>query len=163
MKPIKNHGVTLIELVIVISVISILVVALGFEFSGWMGSYRIESQVKELYTDLMNSKVRAMQRNRAHFVVINANNYQVFEDTNESGQFDGGDIPLASFANQKIFEFPVDPASWTGTVTLDSRGLVVPNSVIRFDIRNNNPDYDCLLLFPTRINMGRWNGTCIAR
>lgn len=171
----NSKGITLIELLVFVTIIGILITALGFSFQGWLGGYRIESQVKEMYADLMNARLRAMQQNRAHFVVVtdNPNNpsrrfedtYQIFEDTNEDGQFNAGDTPLRSFANPKTLEFPIDPASWTGTVTMDTRGLIAPNNTnIRFDIGNNNPDYDCLLLSPTRINIGRlWNGACVAR
>ena len=160
----NNKGLTIIELLIVISIIAILSIAFGFSFQGWMGSYRIENQVKEMYADFMNARVKAMNRNRAHFVVITATTYQIFEDTNENETFDSGvDTALMTFANPKTIEFPVEASSWTGTETINARGLIAPSNTIRFDIGNNNPDYDCLLLLPTRINIGRWNGTCIER
>lgn len=149
----KEEGITLIELIIVISIIGILVVALGFSFQGWMGGYKIESQVKEMHADLMNARVRAMQRNRAHFVVVTANNYQIFEDINENNVND--DAALAGWTTPKALQYAV--ASGAGTVTMSTRGIVSPNGTIQFNIGTNTPDYDCIVLFATRINMGKWN------
>ena len=160
----NTRGVTLTELIVVIAIIGILVVALGFTFEGWIGGYRIEVQSKEMYADLMNARARAMQRGRAHFVVINANNYQIFEDTNESGGAanDAGDLPIAGFTNVKALQYAV--ASGAGTVTMSTRGLVNPSNTISFNIGTNNPDYDCIVLFDTRINMGQMSGvTCVVK
>lgn len=158
MKVSDKYGITLIELMIVISIIGILAVALGFSFQGWIGSYKVESQIKEFYSDLMNARVLAMQRNRSHFIVLNNNNYQVFEDTNENGTYDAGtDVALASFATPKTLQYP---SLWNGTMTMDRRGLISPNNTtISFNFGTNNPDYDCLFLLDTRIYMGKLNGT----
>lgn len=153
----RQDGLTLIELIVVISIMGILVVALGFSFQGWMGSYRAESQTKEMYVDLMNARAMAMQRNRAHFVVVTANNYSIFEDTNENGAYNAGtDNAMVKFTNPKLLNYP---SLWVGTVTMDTRGFVSPNNSIFFDIGSNNPDCDCIVLFETRINIGKWNGT----
>lgn len=148
----NNKGITLIELVVVVTIIGILVAALGFTFQAWAANYNIESQTKTLYMDLMNSRARAMQRNRSHFVVVSANNYQVIEDTNESGTKNAGDTTVGTTTLNY-------PSLWTGTVTMDNRGLVSPNNTLRFDVGTNTPDYDCIVLFATRINMGKLNTT----
>ena len=154
---INNNGVTLIELIVAASVVIIIVVALGFSFEGWMGGYRIENQAKEMYADLMNARARAMERNSCHFVVVTANNYQIFEDANENCAYDAvTDTALPAFTSAKTLTYT---SNWTGTVTMDTRGIVSTNNTIRFDIGTNTPDYDCIVLFATRINMGKWNGT----
>ncbi len=125
-----------------------------------MGGYKIERQAKEMYVDLMNARARAMERNRDHFVVVSTNNYQIFEDTNENGTYNAGtDTAIAGFTNPKTLTYPLDPSSFAGTVTMDIRGIVSPNNTILFNIGTNNPDYDCIVLFTTRINIGKWNGT----
>ena len=78
-------GVTLIELIIVIAIVGILVVALGFSYTGWMGKYRAESQTKDIYTELLNARARAMNRNRIHFVNFpSTTSYEVYEDTSNA-------------------------------------------------------------------------------
>ena len=160
----NTRGVTLVELIIVISIIGILVIALGFSFEGWVGKYRVENQTKEMYADLMNARANAMSRKRAHFVVVAAGNYQIFEDTDESGGYNAGDSPISGFVGTKTLQYPIAAGEWTGTVTMSTRGLVNPNNTIRFDIGTNNPDYDCIVMFDTRINMGLWTGgACVAK
>jgi prepilin-type N-terminal cleavage/methylation domain-containing protein len=170
----NNRGITLIELLVVVTIIGILVVALGFEFSGWMGRYRIESQVKEMYVDLMNARTRAMQRNRAHIADFpTADSYRVREDTNEdfNPAVLAGDTILPSFPKTVQYDiigavelsFDASGLVYSGAppVLIDSLVPVVINLTLPPDV---TPDYDCIELGPTRINMGLMTGgACVAR
>lgn len=156
----NNRGITLIELIVVVTIVSILVVALGFEFQGWMGRYRVESQIKNLYMDMMNTRTRAMQRNRTHFVTIpSTTSYSIFEDNNPAPDGDG------SVANE-ITPLPTYPKTveyamnWNGggtTITLDRGGLVSPSGTLYLTTTVDS-DYDCIVVSPTRINMGKCSG-----
>jgi prepilin-type N-terminal cleavage/methylation domain-containing protein len=160
----KDDGITLIELIVVISVIGVLAVALGFQFQGWMGSYKVESQIKEMYVDLMNARAMAMQKNRMHFVVLGAKQYTLYEDTNPAP--DGNETLETSSDSQvlqKTTDYDIVPALEAGVTqfSFDKDGLIsdVSNgATIRFS-STVAPDYDCIELSPTRINMGKWNGT----
>lgn len=161
----KEDGLTLLELVIGISVIAILVVVLGFQYRNWMGRYRIETQVKQMHTDLMNARARAMTMNRVHFATGTANDYTIYEDTNPAP--DGnGTLEIGSDTMLPAYPKPVEYAiNWTGTgnqINFDRRGLIGPTGSIRL-ISTVDADYDCLTLSQTRINMGKWNGTCVER
>lgn len=75
-----NRGMTLIELIVVITVVGILIAAISTDFLGWRSKYKVESQMKEMYIDLMNARSRAMERNRLHFVTLTQSQYTINED-----------------------------------------------------------------------------------
>jgi type IV fimbrial biogenesis protein FimT len=188
----SNRGMTLIELMLTISVAGILVVALAFEFRGWIGRYGVEVQTKELYTDIMNARAGALQKKRTHFVQLTGpTTYSVFEDDSDgAGESLNGDGILQPGVNCTdlntdclLEEFPktVDfDLRWDGAViaaprniTFTPRGLVTTNGEISVFVDRNGdgdqdffPDYGCIIIHTTRINPGVWNDTtnaCDAR
>ena len=81
----SQRGVTLIELMIVLAIAAILMVAAGFEYSGWKGRYNVEKTIKDLYSSLTDARTRAMQTNRAHFFDISPDGmyYRVSDDNSD--------------------------------------------------------------------------------
>lgn len=162
----KNKGITLVELLIIISIIGILIVAMGFSYQGWMGRYRIESQTKELYSDLMEAKTRAMTRHRIHFVILESTRYAVYDDNNPSPdgngtlETDSDELILQKGLKYGLKLLPVGTSSLPETITIDTRGLMFPQRDFRID-NNITPDYDCIMITQARIRMGKWeNNKC---
>ncbi|MEK6775545.1 MAG: GspH/FimT family pseudopilin [bacterium] len=161
-----NRGFTLIELLIVVVIIGILALLLGTSFQGTTAGYRIEDEVKELHADLMTARSRALNLQRVQFVQvnagINAGNYQIYDDTNQNGALNIGAGDTALFSSAKT----LSDNFIAGAVTyvMNTRGLVTNTGTILFDKDTFTPDYDCILLSQTRINMGQWNGTlCVIK
>jgi prepilin-type N-terminal cleavage/methylation domain-containing protein len=152
----NRSGFTLIELLAVITIFSILTIALSFEYVGWQNRYEIESQVKELYNDLMEAKIKSMQRNRSHFVVMETDKYTTYEDTDPAPDGNGtlsttDDTKLAERYNEEYNDF-----AWNGgdSIEFTSRGLSISNKTICI-FSDDVPDYDCVVISPTRINLGK--------
>jgi prepilin-type N-terminal cleavage/methylation domain-containing protein len=180
MKMIKNSGITLIELIVAISVVGILAAAFAFEFKGWMGSYKVESQIKEMYVDLMNARTRAMQKNRMHFVSLTTTQYTINEDIStwpdgDENLTSADDVRPSGYTDpipllQKNLN-PTHPITWNGgaQIDFDKRGLSNVNKTIcsNTDI---DADYNCIEISASRINLGKltkkipspFNGACDA-
>ena len=153
---INKNGVTLIELVVAVAVIGILVLALGFSFEGWMGRYKAESQIKELYSDLMNAKVTAMQRNRTSFVSLTTTRYTVYEDTNPAPDGDG---LLQTASDRRILRKDLEansPITWSGAAQIEFNKKGIANSDKTIcSSKDADADYDCIEISALKINTGK--------
>lgn len=154
------QGFSLIELIIVIAIIGVLFALAGIEFNNWIKRYNVESEIKEMYVDLMNTRARAMQRNRTHFIIFATNTYTVYEDTNPAPDGDGtlqtgSDTQVASLSRTIQ-----DTINWTGSgnISFDSRGLASPAGSLYLST-TSVPEYDCIVVYYTRLNLGKWSGS----
>jgi prepilin-type N-terminal cleavage/methylation domain-containing protein len=169
----RNKGITLIELLVVVAVVGILAVALGFSYVGWQGRYRVEKVTKDLYTDLMDARTRALTQSRTYFVDFNTpappagqGCYRVIEDTNGDGALNNGDtivIPppptVLPLTNQKTVEYALDENITGTTVRFNTRGVTTNLGSINFTLPPDvDPDYDCIVISQMRINIGKWDG-----
>jgi prepilin-type N-terminal cleavage/methylation domain-containing protein len=163
-------GITLLELMVVIAISSILMGIGGFAVQDFRDRYNVESQVRQMHVDMMNARVRALQRNKLCFVTVTNNGYQITEDTNDSGGNapDAGDTAL--WPEPKQFKFQ---SRWAGMFIMEENGIVSLSTrpilinaavAIHFDTAGSNPEYDCILVGPTRMSVGKWNGQkCISK
>jgi len=160
----NSKGITLIELLVVVAIIAILAVALAFSYQGWQGAYKVERDTKNIYTDLMDARGRAISRGQEYFADFNTpapaagqGTYRIIEDTN------GNVANNAGAGDNVLLTFPKTVAyavTWAGgTIQFNRRGIVQPSATplggticIFTDF---DPDYDCIVISRTRINMGK--------
>jgi len=166
----RQNGLTLIELVVVIAIIGILAVVAGFEFTGWMARYRVESQIKEMYADLMSERVRAMQRNIQYVAEMANNQYVICEDTNGNNICDNPAETANSSISQALSKFNLRyQLNWgfsggASRIVMDRRGIAAQNGsiwLVQPDGTIWGPadvDYDCIVISNTRINLGKYDG-----
>ncbi len=155
-----NRGISLIELVVVVTIIGILAVALGFSFQGWLGKYRVETQIREMQADLENAKANAGLRKRSYFINLAATSYAIYEDDNPAPDGDG---TLNTALDRLVLTKTLDtryPITWNNIANtqleFSTRGFLNPSDRRTMCIFSDlEPDYDCMVLSETRINVGR--------
>lgn len=163
----NDKGFTLIELLIVIGLLAILMAIAVLQMKSWMDKYNAEGQIRAMFSDLMNARASAMQKNRIYFVTLTAEQYAIYEDSDPAPDGNGAlDTQNDRRILQKNTQFPIITNNLgTGTFQLSFRagGLASNDGYIRI-VTSESPEYDCINVSSTRINMGRFDGTnCNAR
>ncbi len=154
-------GLTLIELVVVITIIGILVSLSTIEFNNYQVNYNVESEIKTLYSDLMSARIKAMSENRQYVVKsLSPKSYVTAIDINTDGDYTPGiDTKVDRYSKDNLkYDLTWKLAGNTNRLTLDNRGLVDINGSV-FVNKDNFAEYDCIVISNTRLKMGKWDGT----
>jgi len=80
----KQDGLTLIELMVVVIIISVLAGAFGFYFVGWYARYNVESQIKTMQADLTTARQKALEKKSQYVFqlpALNGTSYVICEDS----------------------------------------------------------------------------------
>jgi prepilin-type N-terminal cleavage/methylation domain-containing protein len=165
-----QRGVTLIELIVVVSIVGALIVAMGLSFQGWIGKYKVESRIKEMHVDLMKARSLAMQHARVHFADIDdiddIEYLLIYEDTSPDPDGNGTlEVGSDELIVQKETGRTITSTFASLPVSFNRNGIASASGVFRYE-SDDNPDYDCVDIFSTRINLGKWDdgtNTCIAK
>jgi prepilin-type N-terminal cleavage/methylation domain-containing protein len=186
----KQGGFSLIELLVVVGIISILVVVLGFEFTGWQARYNVETQIKTMHIDLMTARQKAMQKNTQYVAVLlsadpacsdNKSSYLICEDGNSNGVCgDSQDTTMPSLS-KNCLRYQMNSDLGGAPIIMNQRGLLMTaqnganTNIFLNNIWLTNPDtgavynssevdYDCISLSATRIGVGKYDGaTCAVK
>jgi prepilin-type N-terminal cleavage/methylation domain-containing protein len=178
-----NRGVTLVELIIAVTIVVVLVTALNASFKGWLGRYNVESEIRQVYGDMMEARVLAMQRKRVYFAILNnSTSYTFYEDDSDgAGKVPDGDGNLQTgsgvTADTQRPSFPKTVRygmDWNNAaigaainIRFNPRGLVgpatlnLPGTISVYVDRDGDgekdidPDYDCIIITESSINLAK--------
>lgn len=162
----KDKGFTLVEVLVVLAILGILFSIGTLQFGKMVQSSNIEKDIKELYSDLMSARINAMNKGRNYFLVLTNNNYKIYEDNypapDGNGTFDSSNDTLflnKTLSNQIVHSLALNAPQ----LVFNKNGSISNNGNIRIE-NNLSPEHDCIILTPTRINLGKWDGNnCVSK
>jgi prepilin-type N-terminal cleavage/methylation domain-containing protein len=155
-----QDGITLIELVVVIGIITLLL-AIGFSFQGWLKRYNVEKTIRELQTDLQLARQKALSEKRVYCVNLSQNSYTIRADDYPPPDGDG----KCTENDKKFIEktgLRYNIINNLGdSFKFDKEGLTDKNGHIRID---EEAYINCINVFSTRLNLGEFkNGSCVSK
>lgn len=154
------------EILVVTCIVGLLTAATGYIFHGWIGKYRTESYILELYTDVMHARIESSRTNRKHFLRFpDRSSYEIYRDNGDHSLDTSVDEMLRPFPKRLLppYEFTLGSSSASSfTLNFNRHGM---SSALRtfciftdFDndeISDVDPDYDCMIVHRTRVNKGK--------
>ena len=118
----RAGGLTLIELLIVITIIGILAVYGTPKYQGLKEQFRLENSAQVIFTELKYAKQLAMDHRRTSYLLLSPDRVGVMQDMDESGNY--RDFDSKTFDQMVRFEYTPDRDSWMQPI-YDSSGTLL--------------------------------------
>ncbi|MEI7817423.1 MAG: prepilin-type N-terminal cleavage/methylation domain-containing protein [Desulfuromonadales bacterium] len=165
-------GFTLIELMITIAIMAVVVGTATLSFTTWQKKSRFESQVREMYADLMDARNMAFTQKKVHGIVFQPNSYVMKSYSSEVEYKYSADAKTnGTNIMTKSLKYGITKTNTTTAFTDDNSAILFDTtgfnstspstSTFGFTIVVNPIDVssgiNCLVISVARVNMGKWN------
>jgi len=144
------RGFTLVELIVVMSIIAILLSIATLSWNRMIVKNAIESQVKTVHADMMGLRLEALYSKRERSAIVSGKTFTIYSST----------VITATPLMNRSFKYNFVPAG-TNTVTFDTSGMAngtqVTICVDPFDdlTEANDAAVDSVVVSQARINLGK--------
>ncbi len=157
-RALKETGLTLLELLIVLAAVGIILGISVPIYRNWMKKVSIENDTKLIFSVLVEAKARSFSEKRICGVFINGKKVCLRCDTDSDDEVDDETEDLKSFLLKNSF------AKNFSYVKFDKDGIANITGTVYSEDTSVEPAYSCVKISKTRIKMGRWDGSeCQAR
>jgi len=161
-----HSGFSLIELLVVISIIAIGSSMAIFGFNSYQVKSNVERQVREMATDMNDLRIRALTTKQRHSMVLYPNYYVMkwySSETYVSGTdlvTYGNTLPGGNHNVKYGLQTSVDNS--TGfAIELNQRGMLtaLPQTIYLTGASTTGAAFNCLTIHTVRVNIGKQNAT----
>lgn len=164
----SNRGVTLIEVFVVITIITIVLAIAISNFSKYVKKYGVEKEITQVYGDLVEQRFKSINSGVPNGIRFDSpTQYTLFEFDDSQGspkynmQYTAGEEKDPTQKSGLKFDLEKKGGAIAGTVVLfDEKGMAKNDSwgFDSFTILINSPArYNCIAVSSNRIKMGAWN------
>ena len=141
----EKSGFTLVELMVTISIFSILAAIAVPAYTSWIPRYQLQLAARDIFSNMQLAKLDAIKRNGSCTVLTNNPAADEYTVTLSSGD---KIVKLSDY--YKDIKFGNAPA---GSITFDSRGMCNPFGSVSVTNTKNTATYEISVLFVGTINM----------
>lgn len=152
-------GFTLVELMIVITIIGILLAIAIINFKQWNEKYTVEANIKEIYSILTKARNDAANSNTQMRVTLAANQVSTHMDADGDGVVDAGEPTTTRTYPRFTITFAASP------IVYDRRGITSDIQTISITgyAASSSPGVDCIVVSRARVNLGIMTGVTCAQ
>lgn len=162
----NNRGFSLIELVVVISIIGILSSVAVMSFSSWMRKAQIEGQTREMLAEFNAARSESVFRKKRHAIILQPSSF-IIKRYSSADESRTGDTTRGVILTKQL-AYSISRVS----------GSSLADRIIEFDIRGFTNDwdticvnpfysgaqYDCIAISGGRVNIGKVEGAdCVQK
>ena len=91
----KDAGFSLGELITVMGILTVLAAIAIPSFIGWRSKAQLSRAAQDIYSQFQKAKIEAVRRNAKCMIIFGASSFQVYEDRDDSWNFNAGDQEIS--------------------------------------------------------------------
>ena len=135
----NEHGLTLIEMITAMAILTIVVSSAVPNFTVWRNNYQIRAESERVHMDLLSARMTAMKSGNNVVVTFLAgsNSYSILNDTNNNGAADTGE-PFSARTLENNVQFGFSGPSITdmdGNTGITQTVVMGGSDIVTFDPR----------------------------
>ena len=161
----NRHGFTLIELMVVISLIGIVLAIATLNFSSMNRKAGIERQTREILADLNTARLDSIYRKQRHALIFQPASYIMKRYSSQDEPYHGGDL-TKNIVLSKTLTYQITKESGSTLadriIEFDTRGFTADMETVRVNPSYSGAAFDCIVISTGRTNIGNMQGgSCV--